>query len=103
MREAITKSSAHSRISALYLIPLLLLLALQGRVLAAHFLTNLADLVLLSRWEAVAEALAPPTCLERSEPLVGVRWLEAALHGRAWLQRRTFLAVARTPAEPASR
>ncbi|MGQ9804226.1 MAG: tetratricopeptide repeat protein, partial [Anaerolineae bacterium] len=71
---------------------LLILLALQGRALAAHFLTNLADLVLLSRWEAVAEALAPPTCLERSEPLVGVRWLEAALaldpqHEGTWLQK----------------
>lgn len=83
--------SVHRRLPRVFALSLLLiLLALGGRALAAHFLTNLAGLVLLPRWEAVVEALAPTPCPERSEPLAAARWLEAALalaplHGRAWL------------------
>ena len=90
--EAITKISAHLCISALYLIPLLLLLALGGRALAAHFLTNRAGLALLPRWGEVTESPALPACPERSDPSPAVRWLDAALaldpqYGRAWQQK----------------
>jgi tetratricopeptide (TPR) repeat protein len=77
-------------LSVLLAFSLLLLLALQSRPLAARFLTNLAALTLLPRWQVVAQSLALPPCPEGSPP--AGRGLDAALRlapqdGRAWLQK----------------
>lgn len=77
----------------------LLLLALQGRPLAARFLTNLAGLSLLPRWQAVAESPAPPACPEEPPPFPATPGLDVALRlapqdGRAWLQQGRALWLA---------
>ncbi len=86
------KISVHQRLSRLFAFLVLILLALQGRHLAARFLTNLATLALLPRWQAAAQSPALPTCPEGSASSPAALWLDAALRlapqdGRAWLQK----------------
>jgi len=105
-KHRLTPSSDWQLPAAAAFLVLLFLLSLQGRHLVAGFLTNLAGLALLPRWQAVAQSPALPVCPEESAPSPAARHLDAALrlaphNERAWLQKGRALWLAGRCAEAA--